>query len=92
MPRLGWESSRLIETQYFSTFHWHTTLDGYSGFVPSRHGDYARELEALPAERPFAMLRSLGFRYVVVHDAELVAGRVGAHLPGGRPGPPGSAR
>lgn len=70
-PRLLWEVSRLLEMQYFSTAHWHTTLDGYSGYVPARHGDYARELASLPSERAFLMLRGLGIHYVVVHEDEL---------------------
>ncbi len=70
-PRLAWEVSRLLEMQYFSTAHWHTTLDGYSGYVPARHGDYARELASLPGERAFLLLRGLGFDYVVVHEDEL---------------------
>jgi hypothetical protein len=70
-PRLAWEVSRLLEMQYFSTAHWHTTLDGYSGYIPARHGDYARELASLPSERAFLMLRGLGFKYLVVHEDEL---------------------
>ncbi len=70
-PRLLWEVSRLLEMQYFSTAHWHTTLDGYSGYVPARHGDYARELQSLPGERAFLMLRGLGVEYVVVQEDEL---------------------
>lgn len=72
-PRLAWEVSRLLEMQYFSTLHWHTTLDGYSGYVPSRHGDFARELQSLPSERAFLLLRGLGIEYLIVHQDELSA-------------------
>lgn len=68
-PRLLWEQSRLLEMQYFSTFHWHTTLDGYSGYVPARHGDFARELESFPSERSVLLLQKLGVQYVVLHEA-----------------------
>ncbi|MBA3531508.1 MAG: hypothetical protein H0T73_06250 [Ardenticatenales bacterium] len=72
-PRLAWEQSRLLEAQFFSTYHWHTTPDGYSGYVPVRHGDFAREMQTFPSERSVALLQGLGVRYVVVHADEPAA-------------------
>lgn len=70
-PRRAWEVSRLLEYQYFSTWHWHTTPDGYSGFIPPRHGEFVRELQAFPSRRSIALLQGLNIQYVVVHEAEV---------------------
>ncbi|MGB0387688.1 MAG: hypothetical protein ACPGWR_22965 [Ardenticatenaceae bacterium] len=70
-PRRAWELSRLLEMQYFSTEHWHTTPDGYSGYVPSRHGDLAREMQAFPSRRAVTLLQGLGVRYVIIHEDDL---------------------
>lgn len=56
-----------LEYQYFSTYHWHTTPDGYSGFVPRQHGAIAYEMERFPSEPNLRLLQALGVRYVVVH-------------------------
>jgi hypothetical protein len=56
-----------LEYQYFSTYHWHTTPDGYSGFVPPKHGQIVYEMADFPAERSVRLLQALGVRRVVVH-------------------------
>ena len=70
-PRRAWELSRLLEMQYFSTQHWHTTPDGYSGYIPTRHGDFVREIQALPSRRAVTLLQGLGVRYVIIHEDDL---------------------
>lgn len=75
-PRRSWETSRLLEHQYFSTWHWHSTPDGYSGFVPPRHGEFAREMQTFPSERSIALLQSLGVEYVVLHEDEMTPAQV----------------
>lgn len=70
-PRRAWEVSRLLEYQYFSTWHWHVTPDGYSGYIPPRHGDWAREMRTFPSPRSLATLDTLGIQYVVIHEAEM---------------------
>lgn len=57
-----------ISTQYFSTYHWQKTPDGYSGFVPPRRGEIAYEMQSFPSPRAIALLRALGVRYVVDHS------------------------
>jgi hypothetical protein len=57
-----------LEYQYLSTFHWRTTPDGYSGFIPPKHGQIVYEMERFPAERSVSLLQALGVRYVVVHS------------------------
>jgi hypothetical protein len=56
-----------LEYQYFSTLHWHTTPDGYSGFIPPKHGQVVYEMERFPSERSVSLLQALGVEYVVVH-------------------------
>ena len=72
-PRRAWEVSRLLESQYFSTWYWHVTPDGYSGYIPPRHGDWAREMRTFPSARSLATLDTLGVQYVIVYEADFDA-------------------
>jgi hypothetical protein len=57
-----------VTFQYYSIFHWHRLVNGYSGY-PAK--DYVRtltRLEDFPTPRAIAELRSLGVQYVVVHE------------------------
>jgi len=56
-----------LEYQYFSTLHWHTTPDGYSGFIPPKHGQVVYEMEHFPSERSVSLLQALGVEHVVIH-------------------------
>jgi hypothetical protein len=56
-----------LEYQYLSIYHWRTTPDGYSGFIPPKHGQIVYEMERFPAERSVSLLQALGVRMVVVH-------------------------
>ena len=56
-----------LDYQYLSTYHWRTTPDGYSGFVPPKHGQVVYEMERFPSERAVSLLQALGVRHVVVH-------------------------
>jgi hypothetical protein len=58
-----------LEYQYLSTYHWHTTPDGYSGFIPPMHGEIVYEMERFPSERSIRLLQALGVRLVVIHTA-----------------------
>jgi len=64
-----------LEYQYFSIFHWHTTPDGYSGFIPPKHGQVVYEMERFPSERSVSLLQALGVAYVVIHTDRYPAGR-----------------
>lgn len=62
---------RLSRHQYFSAYHWHRTVMGYSGFYPPlfwRSLDYGLHF---PSHETIAYLRGLGVRYVLVHKNEL---------------------
>jgi hypothetical protein len=57
-----------LEYQYLSTYHWRTTPDGYSGFIPPKHGQITFEMARLPSERSLSLLQALGVSQVVVHS------------------------
>ena len=64
-----------LDYQYLSTYHWRTTPDGYSGFVPPRHGQIVYEMERFPSERSVSLLQALGVEYVIVHTDRYPAER-----------------
>jgi hypothetical protein len=70
-----------ISTQYFSTYHWQKTPDGYSGFVPSRRGEIAYEMQSFPSPRSMALLRALDVNLVIDHapaqDCHVFSGPIG---------------
>ncbi len=64
-----------LDYQYLSTYHWHTTPDGYSGFFPPKHGQVLYEMERFPSERSLSLLQALGVDLVVVHSDRYPASR-----------------
>ncbi len=52
---------------YYSTFHWQTLVNGYSGFVSERYQGLLSQLERFPDPESEAALEALGVRYVMVH-------------------------
>jgi hypothetical protein len=56
-----------ISNQYFTTYHWHTTPDGYSGFIPPRRGEIAYEFRKPEiSARGLALLQALDVSEVVL--------------------------
>jgi hypothetical protein len=64
-----------LEYQYFSTYHWQTTPDGYSGFVPPKQGQIVYEMERFPSERSVSLLQALGVEHLVIHTDRYPAAR-----------------
>ena len=64
-----------LDYQYLSTYHWRTTPDGYSGFIPPKHGQIAYEMERFPSERAVSLLQALDVRHVVIHTDRYAAAR-----------------
>ena len=60
-----------LTTQYLTTYHWHTTPDGYSGFVPPVRGEIAYEMQAFPGERSLSLLQALDVQFVILHADKL---------------------
>jgi hypothetical protein len=52
---------------YYSTFHWQTLINGYSGFFSERYQGLLMQLERFPDPESEAALEGLGVRYVMVH-------------------------
>ena len=61
------DATRTLGYQYLSTYHWQRTPDGYSGFIPPKHGEMVYEMAASPSERSMALLRGYGVQYVIIH-------------------------
>ena len=64
-----------LDYQYLSAYHWRTTPDGYSGFVPPKHGQIVYEMERFPSERAVSLLQALGVRHLVIHTERFPASR-----------------
>ena len=60
LPLGGQDASGTLRYQYFSTYHWQRTPDGYSGFIPGAHGEMVYEMGMFPGERSLALLRAYG--------------------------------
>lgn len=53
---------------YYSTFHWHRLLNGYSGFLPTQYSSLLEILRTFPDERSIRELRVRKADYVLVHS------------------------
>lgn len=69
LPMMGVDANGELDisTQYFTTYHWQRTPDGYSGFVPPRRGEVAYEMQSFPSARSIALLQALDTTFVVLH-------------------------
>jgi hypothetical protein len=54
---------------YFSTFHWHKLVNGYSGFSPPSYPKFLDLAETLPSQEALLELRRRSVDFVVVHGA-----------------------
>ena len=52
---------------YYSTFHWQTLINGYSGFFPPSYQLLAVVMRGFPDARSLDALRVRGARYAVIH-------------------------
>jgi hypothetical protein len=58
---------------YFSTFHWHPLLNGYSGFFPASYVERADALRNFPDDSSILRLKRDGAYYLLLH--------IGAYAP-----------
>lgn len=67
LPMMGPNAQKELDisTQYFSTYHWQQTPDGYSGFIPPRRGEVAYEMQSWPSVRSLGLARALGVKYLI---------------------------
>jgi hypothetical protein len=60
---------------YYSTFHWQSLVNGYSGFFPPSYVRLMDGMQTFPDDSSIAALRSRGTRYLVVHGERLYGDR-----------------
>lgn len=54
---------------YYSTFHWHTLVNGYSGFSPPSYARLLGLVQKFPDEESIAELRRRDVDFIIVHGA-----------------------
>lgn len=59
---------RLGRQQYLTTYHWHPTIMGYSGFWPPLFATDINHLLAFPSSATLDYLRGRGVSYLVLHQ------------------------
>jgi hypothetical protein len=60
---------------YFSTFHWHTLLNGYSGFFPPSYVRLLNSMENFPDDVSIGAIKGRGASYLLVHGERLFGAR-----------------
>jgi hypothetical protein len=66
---------------YYSTFHWQSLVNGYSGFFPPSYRRLANAVRKFPDEPAMDAIKSHGTRYLVIHGEWLRDGRYERLLP-----------
>jgi hypothetical protein len=66
---------------YFSTFHWQSLVNGYSGFFPPSYRRLVAAVQNFPDEPSMDAIKSHGTRYLVIHGERLYGGRYEQLLP-----------
>ncbi len=54
---------------YFSTFHWHRLINGYSGYYPSSYLELMSHERDFPSDTAVNYLKARGVDYVTIHGA-----------------------
>jgi hypothetical protein len=54
---------------YFSTWHWHRLVNGYSGFSPVSYHKLLETMETFPDDASLADIKKRGVDYVILHGA-----------------------
>jgi hypothetical protein len=68
LPGAGDPQWHATAYEYFSTFHWHPTTNGYSGFAPAWYEHLAAVGAAFPSDQALDAFRGLGTEYFVLHE------------------------
>ncbi len=66
---------RVGRQEYFSTYHWHPTILGYSGFYPPLYQEAVARLVTFPSSDALSYLRGLNVRYVILHADQFGPGQ-----------------
>jgi hypothetical protein len=54
---------------FWSTYHWHPLVNGYSGYTPVDVLDTMTLMRSFPDDESVARLRALDVRYILIHQA-----------------------
>jgi len=54
---------------FWSTRHWHSLVNGYSGFIPRDYEETVKIMRTFPDDRSVARLRKYNVQRIVVHDS-----------------------
>lgn len=54
---------------FWSTYHWHPLVNGYSGYTPPDVVDTMALMQTFPDDESVARLKTLRVRYVLIHQA-----------------------
>ena len=74
MIELPMESGFNSLYMFWSTRHWHSLVNGYSGFIPRDYEETVKIMRTFPDDRSIARLRRYNVRRIVVHDSYYLAG------------------
>jgi hypothetical protein len=62
----SWSDARYL---YFSTFHWQTLVNGYSGFMPASYEELLWRERDFPSDSAIEYLETRGVEYLAIHGA-----------------------
>lgn len=54
---------------FWSTYHWHSLINGYSGYTPEDEVETGWLMETFPEDDAIERLRALKTRYILIHQA-----------------------
>ena len=75
LPLTRGSSEQQLETEaralYYSTFHWHRIVNGYSGFFPRASVELMNVISELDPETIYSAFETFGVRYILTHEDKL---------------------
>jgi len=66
---------------YYSTFHWQTLINGYSGFFPPSYLRLRQAIQNFPEPPSMDAIRERGAQYLIVHGEYLYGNRYDSLIP-----------
>jgi hypothetical protein len=57
-----------VDYMYWSIYHWHPLVNGYSGYIPPDYAETQRLMRTFPDARSLERLRALDVRHIVFHQ------------------------
>ena len=66
-PREVWQEARYV---YYSVYHWHKIVNGWSGFLPPRYQYlYLKGMRGFPSPESIQLLREFKITHLIIHLA-----------------------